>query len=192
MSNRQFPQVIVGVERSITGLAALRAACAEARRRGVPLHAVRVRSSIFVPVDDFSEIDAAFDEAFGGFPAGLDVRREMLTPPVFRALTDRAGHPEDLLFLGAGSQGLSSLWHRMWTRSIVRSCLHDARCPVIVVCACEMHGDVRSLRRIPRRADMWVAFENSTRPSNAHSTPSNARSTPGNAHSTSKAVPKQR
>jgi nucleotide-binding universal stress UspA family protein len=170
MSSRQFPQVIVGVEQSVTGLAALRAAAAEAVRRGVPLHAARVRSSIFVPVDDFSQIDAAFEEALGGIPAGLEVRRELLTPPVPTALTDRAGHPGDLLFLGAGSEGASSLWHRLRSRSVVRSCLRSARCPVIVVGAGEMHGDVRSRRRVPRRSDVWVAFENSTGTGNARST----------------------
>jgi nucleotide-binding universal stress UspA family protein len=93
MISRQFPQLIVGVDRSPGGRAALRVAAAEAIRRGIPLHAVRVRSFLFGPVDDFTEIDTALDEAFASDPpAGLDIRRAILDTPIATALTDRAHH----------------------------------------------------------------------------------------------------
>src|ERR1700722_11433021 len=100
--SRQRPQVIVGVDGSACGIAALRTAAAEAIRRGTPLHAVRVRPSVFTPVDDYTEIDQALAEAFGTLPGGLDVRRETLAPPVAAALVGRAHHPGDLLVLGSG------------------------------------------------------------------------------------------
>jgi len=133
MSDRQFPQIILGVERSATGQAALRVAVAEAIRRDVPLHAVSVRPHIFVPVDDFTQIYRAFDEALGGIPEGVDIRPAILDTPVAAALTGRAHHPGDLLVLGAGRQGATSWWRRLWSRSVVRSCLRTARCPVMVV-----------------------------------------------------------
>lgn len=131
--SRQRPQVIVGVNRSASGIAALRTAAAEAIRRGAPLHAVWVPDSVFTPVDDFTEIDQALDEAFGSLPGGLDVHRELLPPPVADALIGRAHHPGDLLVLGAGGCR-EPVWRPAhWSRSVVRSCLRKARCPVVVV-----------------------------------------------------------
>jgi nucleotide-binding universal stress UspA family protein len=144
MSSRQFPQLIVGVDRSPGGRAALRVAAAEAIRRGVPLHAVRVRSFLHGPVDDFTVIDTAFREAFGGIPPGVDIRRAILDTPIATALTDRARHPGDLLVLGSRRHGPSRWWHRIWSRSVVEGCLRRARCPVLVV----------SADRTGRRADV--------------------------------------
>lgn len=93
LSARRFPQLIVGIDRSLGGRAALRVAAAEAIRRGVPLHCVRVRSFLLGPVDDFTLIDAAFDETFGGIPEGLDIRRAVIDAPVAKGLTDRAHNP---------------------------------------------------------------------------------------------------
>jgi nucleotide-binding universal stress UspA family protein len=133
MSTRQFPQLIVGVDRSPGGRAALRVAAAEAIRRGVPLHAVRVRSFLLGPVDDFSHIDSAFDDTFGDIPEGLDLRRAVLDTPTAKGLSDRAYHPGDLLVLGSRRRGPSRWWHRIWFRSTVQGCLRKARCPVLVV-----------------------------------------------------------
>jgi hypothetical protein len=71
MNGYQGPRVIVGVDDSVPGLAALRFAVGEARRRGVPLHAVRARTDLVL--GDFTEIDAAFAEAFGAYPDGVEV-----------------------------------------------------------------------------------------------------------------------
>jgi nucleotide-binding universal stress UspA family protein len=135
LSARRFPQLIVGIDRSLGGRAALRVAAAEAIRRGVPLHCVRVRSFLLGPVDDFTLIDAAFDETFGGIPEGLDIRRAVIDVPVAKGLTDRAHHPGDLLVLGSRRHGPSTWWHRIWSRSTVQGCLRKARCPVLVVSA---------------------------------------------------------
>lgn len=135
MNSRQFPQLIVGVDRSPGGRAALRVAAAEAIRRDMPLHAVHVRSFMRGPVDDFTDIDAAFHEAFGGFPPGLDVRRAILDTPVVAALTGRACHPGDLLVLGSGRGRVTHRWRRLLSPSTVRGCLRLACCPVLVVSA---------------------------------------------------------
>jgi nucleotide-binding universal stress UspA family protein len=135
MSSRQFPQLIVGVDRSPGGRAALRVAAAESIRRGVPLHAVRVRSFLLGPVDDFTVIDMAFREAFGAIPPGVDIRPAILDTPITAALTGRAHHPGDLLVLGSRRRGPSRWWHRTWSRSVVEGCLRRASCPVLVVSA---------------------------------------------------------
>jgi nucleotide-binding universal stress UspA family protein len=147
MSARQFPQLIVGVDRSPGGRAALRVAAAEAIRRGVPLHAVRVRAFPFGPVDDFTHIDAAIDETFRGVPEGLDLRRSVLDAPVAKGLTDRAHHPGDLLILGSRRPGASRWWHRIWSRSTVQGCLRRARCPVLVVTG---NGPQNGMSPVPR------------------------------------------
>lgn len=131
--SRQRPQVIVGVTRSASGIAALRTAAAEAIQRGAPLHAVQVSHSEFTPVDDFTEIDEALADAFGSLPRGLDVHRELLPPPVVDALTARAHHPGDLLVLGAGGSREPVWRRRHWSHSVTRACLRKARCAVVVV-----------------------------------------------------------
>ena len=135
MTVRQSPQVIVGVERTPSGRAALRVAVAEAVRRGVPLHAISVRPFLYGPVDDFRTIDAAFVEAMGGLPDRVEVRRAILEPPVANALTGRAHHPGDVLVLGAPDRSPRRWWHRIWSRSTVRACLRRARCPIMIVAA---------------------------------------------------------
>jgi nucleotide-binding universal stress UspA family protein len=133
MSDRQTPQVIVGVDRTASGRAALHVAVTEAIRRGVPLHAVRVRSPMHGPVDDYAFIGAAFEDCFGTVPSGIEVRPAILSTPVVTALTERAHHPGDVLVLGAPTEGPRRWWRRLWSRSVVRGCLRRARCPVIVV-----------------------------------------------------------
>jgi nucleotide-binding universal stress UspA family protein len=155
-STRTAPHVIVGVDRSMAGLAAIRAAVAEAMRRGVPLHAARVRTGEIAAVDDFTEVDMAFQEALGGFPPGLRVCRELLTPPVVKALTKRASHPGDLLFLGNSSHGLQRLWHRLRSRPIISRCLRNAQCTVVVVRAPAMCDDPRAYRHVPRMGAVWT------------------------------------
>jgi nucleotide-binding universal stress UspA family protein len=135
MAVRQFPQVIVGIDRSPSGQAALRVAVAEAVRRGVPLHAVRVRPLWYGAADDFRYIDAAFLEAVGDRPDRVDLRNTILAPPIAAALTARAGHPGDVLVLGARNRGRRRWWHRIWHRSTVRNSLRHARCPVLIVAA---------------------------------------------------------
>lgn len=154
MSDRQAPQVIVGVERSATGRAALHVAVAEAVRRGVPLHAVRVRSPLRGPVDDYTFIGAAFEDCFGAVPSGVEIRPAILSTPVVSALTSRAHHPGDVLILGAPSDRITRWWRRLFAPSVVRGCLRRARCPVVVV---PVSGDSPVLASEEMLASSWLA-----------------------------------
>jgi nucleotide-binding universal stress UspA family protein len=156
MIARSQPRVVVGVDGSLHGLAALRAATAEAARRGVPLYAVRVRSAASVPFA-LGEIDEAFVEALGGLPRNVELHREVALPPVAGALVLRAGQPGDLLVLGEGGRGL---WHAFWSGSVTRACLRKARCPVLTVPAPEMARTVwRPRRWSAARRDIWQRFD---------------------------------
>lgn len=158
MNTTSRPRVIVGVDHSLHGLAALRVATVEAARRGVPLCAVRVRSELGAP-HDFTEIDGAFDEALGGFPRNVEVQRELAVTPVIAALTRRVHCPGDLLVVGNSGKGW---WHALWSGSVSRGCLRRARCPVVAVPAPEMARTAWRRRRRwwPRRSDdVWQRFE---------------------------------
>ncbi|HEV2637075.1 MAG TPA: universal stress protein [Actinocrinis sp.] len=145
------PRVIVGVDGSVPGLAALRFAVAEARRRGLPLHAVRAQAH--VGVGDYREIDLAFAEAFGGLPEGVEVHRELMLCPAGTALTARASRPGDVLVVGTRGRGW---WRSLLTGSVSRACLRSARCPVLIVPGPELSRAARSRRR--RRAT-WRVLE---------------------------------
>ena len=156
MSTRSQPRVVVGVDSSVHGLAALRAASAEAARRGAPLYAVRVRSEASVPFG-LSEIDEAFVEALGGPPRNVELHREVALPPVAAALVRRAAQPGDLLVLGEGGRGF---WHAFWSGSVTRGCLRKARCQVLAVPAPEMARTVwRPHRWSAARRDVWQRFD---------------------------------
>lgn len=147
MDNRPRPRarVIVGVDRSLHGLAALRAAVVEAARRGAPLYAVRVQNEMLVPLED-REIDAAFAEALGGPPRGVEVHRELAVPPVVTALVSLANSSGDLLVVGASRR---RRWRRPWSVSVSQGCLRRAYCAVLAVPAPEMAG------AMPRRRWIW-------------------------------------
>lgn len=136
------PRVFVGVDRSIPGLAALRFAVAEARRRGTALYAVRVVNALTLA--ESGEIDTAFHEALGGVPDDLVVRRELLVGPVAETLARRARNPQDVLVVG--TDGVSR-WHGLWSRSISRECLRKAHCPVLIVPGPQMAIEVRRRHR---------------------------------------------
>jgi nucleotide-binding universal stress UspA family protein len=142
---RPRPRVIVGVDRSLHGLAALRAAVVEASRRGAPLYAVRVQNEMLVPLED-REIDAAFEEALGGPPRGVEVHRELAVPPVVTALVSLASGSEDLLVVGASRR---RGWRRLRPGSVAHGCLRRAYCTVLAVPAPEM------ARAVPRRRWIW-------------------------------------
>jgi hypothetical protein len=151
--------VVVGIDHTMSGLAALRVAVREAVNRGVPLRAVRVQAGF--ARDDYYAIDAAFTAAFGGVPvSGLEVHRELASPPAAAALTNRAGKSGDLLVVGTGGHGR---WHSIWYGSIGRACLRTAHCPVLIVPAPEMARTLRGSRwstwRTWRQRDMWRRFE---------------------------------
>lgn len=149
MDHSPVPRVFVGVDRSIPGLAALRFAVAEARRRGTDLHAVRVVSVL--TLTETSEIDAAFEEALGGLPADVVVHRELLIGPVAETLARRAHNPDDVLIVGTDGAGR---WHGLWSRSISRDCLRRAHCPVLIVPGPQMAIEVRRRRWLPHHREL--------------------------------------
>src|SRR5258708_26348568 len=71
---------------------------------------------------------AAFDEAFGGMPAGLTVRTMVVRASPGPLLVELADRPDDLLVLGYGGRSrLGCTVHR----AVTRHCMAHARCPVL-------------------------------------------------------------
>jgi hypothetical protein len=85
----------------------------------------------------------AFDEAFGGMPGGVAVRRLVVRAAPGPALVELADQPGDLLVVGYGGRSrLGCAVHG----HVTRYCLAHARCPVLAVPPPEL---IRALR--PRR-----------------------------------------
>lgn len=139
-------RIIVGVHGSLGSLQALRWAADEARERGAPLVPV---IAWVPPGGDLAErshpstylrqiwqeaavqrLSDAFDECFGGVPAGLEVRARVERGDPGQVLVDVADQPGDLLVIGSG--GRSALV-RALHRSVGRYCLAHATAPVVAV-----------------------------------------------------------
>ncbi len=150
-------RVIAGVSGSLRSLGALRAGVAEARAAGAPLVAVlawvpvggeyayrRAPCPVLLRVWEQAarqRLDDAFDEAFGGLPAGVTVRQVVLRGKPGPVLTRLADRPGDLLVIGAGGHG------RAWADRpgpVSRYCVARARCPVLAVPPPELIAAVRS------------------------------------------------
>jgi nucleotide-binding universal stress UspA family protein len=143
MSNQASGRVVVGVHDCLAGLQALRCAVAEARRREVPLCAVRAWTIPYAGqgaglrtwrqelVDDAALTTyGAFATALGGLPTDVEVR--VLAPEGVpaRALVELADRDDDLLVVGdCQRRGL----RRLRSRSVARYCVVHALCPVLVV-----------------------------------------------------------
>jgi nucleotide-binding universal stress UspA family protein len=157
MRSRLDPCVVVGVDRSLHGLAALRVAVGESVRRGTPLYAVRVLTEVPSPAG-FRQIDDAFAEALGGFPEGIELHRVLMFPPVAGALVRQAGCERDLLVVGSSGRGA---WRSFWFGSVSRACVRRSRCPVLAVPAPQMPRTARRRRPWWRRDpdDVWQRFE---------------------------------
>lgn len=138
MDSGPGPRVFVGVDRSIPGLAALRFAVAEARRREAPLFAVRVAEQL--TMREAQEIDEAFAESLGGYPPDVVVHREILVGPVAETLTRRARYRTDVLIVG--THGGGNRRRVFGPNSISRDCVRKARCPVLVVPGPEMAAEL--------------------------------------------------
>lgn len=156
MGSGAGPRVFVGIDRSIPGLAALRFAVDEARRRAAPLYAVRVAARL--TLQEATQIDAAFAAALGGIPDDVVVHREVLIGPVAEMLTKRARNSTDLLIVGTHG-GRRRVFG---PGSISRACVRRARCPVLVVPGPETtepvaaRGRRRSSRSGPHSDDQRV------------------------------------
>lgn len=147
MDEFPHPRVVVGVDGSLSGLAAIRAAVAEARRRALPLLGIRSRTTGIACIDA-TVMTTAFIEALGAIPTdvGLELRVSML--PIRDALCAAAADPRDLIVVGTSGEGL---WHAIWSGSVSHAVTRHARCPVMAVPAPEM---ARAARRWRRRSGL--------------------------------------
>jgi nucleotide-binding universal stress UspA family protein len=139
-------RVVVGVNGSLGGLAALHHGVEEARRRDallVPVLAwtppdgeAAYRHSPCPPMlrewerEAAGRLDTAFEQAFGGYPAGLRTRAVVARGPAGQILVSAADAPGDLLVVGAGRRGRV---RRVLHGSVARYCLAHAACPVVAV-----------------------------------------------------------
>ncbi|MFJ6140465.1 universal stress protein [Kitasatospora sp. NPDC092286] len=132
-------RVIVGLNGSLSSLAALYRAVGEAARRGAAL----VPVAAWTPADGgglrpLSELehparrrlDTAFEQTFGGYPADLVIRPLVVRGDAGPALVAAVTGPDDLLVVGTGGHGrLDRLLHG----SVTRHCRGHAACRVVAV-----------------------------------------------------------
>ncbi|QMU77718.1 universal stress protein [Streptacidiphilus sp. PB12-B1b] len=154
-------RVVVGVSGSLSSLAALHRAVAEARQRDAVLvpvlawHAVGGETAYrTAPCPQLltvweeaarRRLDTAFEQAFGGFPAGVRVLPLLVRDEnPGRALVRTADRPDDLLVVSTGRQGRL---RRILHGSVSRYCLAHARCTVAAVPPSEL------LEALERAAD---------------------------------------
>lgn len=143
----EHPRVVVGVDGSLSGLAAIRTAVAEARRRGLPLLGVRSRTTAIACVDS-TAMATAFLEALGTVPTDLNIELKVSMLPIKDALCAAAADPGDLIVVGTSGKGL---WHAFWFGSVSHAVTRRARCPVLAVPAPEMSRAMRGAHRWSRR-----------------------------------------
>lgn len=139
MKEYEHPRVVVGVDGSLSGLAAIRAAVAEARRRGLPLLGLRSRSTGIACVDA-TAMTTAFLEALGGMPTDLQVELRVSWLSISEALCAAGADPNDLIVVGTSGKGW---WHAVFSGSVSRAVTRRARCPVLTVPVPEMSRAVR-------------------------------------------------
>ncbi|MCX4744139.1 universal stress protein [Kitasatospora sp. NBC_01287] len=138
-------RVIVGVSGSRRSAAVLQRAAAEAARRGAELVPViawtpvggepTYRAHPCPPLAAAWEraartrLDQAFEEAFGGYPAGLSITPVVIRGEAGPALLQIADRADDLLVVGSGRRGPL----RLLLATVSRYCLARARCAVVAV-----------------------------------------------------------
>ena len=140
MDNNRRGRVIVGIDPSPSGMAALRRAVEEARERDSTLVAVRswlTQPRMYAVAPDLREVDEAdtrelvdrtFAETLGGFPNDVSVETVVLPDYPGPALVALADRDDDLLVLGSGRRNRRGSGSRT-----VRYCTAWAACPVLVV-----------------------------------------------------------
>jgi nucleotide-binding universal stress UspA family protein len=160
-------RVIAGVNGSLRSLAALRVAVDEARSAGAVLLPVLawapvggetayMRAPCPILLRQWEDaacerLRRAFDQAFGGMPAGLVIHLHVVRGAPGPALVGIADRQDDLLVLGGGGWGrLACTIHG----SVGRYCLAHARCPVLVVPPPDMIQELRSRRHHWRPEDV--------------------------------------
>ena len=140
MDNNRSGRVIVGIDPTPSGMAALRRAVEEARERNATLVAVRSwltqpRMYAVAPhlhdvdeADTRALVDRTFAETLGGYPDDVSVETVVLPDYPGPALVGMAGRDDDLLVLGSGRRN-----RRGSASRTVRYCAAWAACPVLVV-----------------------------------------------------------
>jgi nucleotide-binding universal stress UspA family protein len=152
-------RVVVGVDTDLSGLQALRRAVAEARARGMPVHAVRawkpLSTSWYVSLIEQRRAEAAaasqlvtraFVETMGGLPIDVEVEVHGVPGVPGNVLVSHANRPDDLLVVGSGGR---RFWRRWLRDNVAWYCLAWAKCPVLVVPPPSLTLDTsaRALRR---------------------------------------------
>jgi nucleotide-binding universal stress UspA family protein len=160
MNTRRISRVVVGIDDTVAGLRALRQAVAEARRRGVELHAVRVWSvgylgsyGVAYLKTDLAELAAeavtrSFAMALGGAPRDVKVMVALLEGDPATVLTRYADADDDLLVVGCPRR---SLLRRLSGLSTARQCVAQAACPVLAVPPTAFAREERQMARVIRR-----------------------------------------
>ncbi|WP_329493498.1 universal stress protein [Kitasatospora herbaricolor] len=131
-------RVVVGVNGSLSSLAALYRAVEEAGRRDamlVPVIAWTAADRTLRPLSELEHVarrcmDTAFEQAFGGYPGDIVIRPLVVRSEPGRALVAAASGPGDLLVLGSGHHGRVQ---RALHGSVAGYCRAHARCEVVVV-----------------------------------------------------------
>jgi nucleotide-binding universal stress UspA family protein len=155
-------RIIVGVDDTPAGQAALRWAVAKARSDGAPLVAVRAwalglprhggrrlrrpdRSPVVITFAGDSQREAAaalvrrvFDDAIGGLPPDVAVWIEAPEGEPGEILTRTAIADGDLLVLGEENR---HSWTRVVHGSVSHYCARHSRCPGVIVCAAEIAAE---------------------------------------------------
>jgi nucleotide-binding universal stress UspA family protein len=155
MKKFRHPHVVVGVDDSLAGYAALRAAVRFARTNRMPLHAIRAEPALGVQ-ENYAP--GVFTEALGGVPRDIYVEMESVPSSAHKALLESATDPRDVIVVGGDGKGAL---RALWSGSVSRRLLKKARCQIIVVPPPEMRRATRrSLRKLhASRADVWDRFE---------------------------------
>lgn len=156
MDTSTHPRIVLGVDQTPVGYAALRVAVGMARSRSQPLCAVRATPTIATTGKEY--IEQAFAEALGSVPADVHLQ----TMPVFdnapAALARVADDPRDLIVVGNDGHGTL---RAIWSGSVGRALISLACCPILVVPGPEMS---KAARRAARKlagghTDVWAHFE---------------------------------
>jgi nucleotide-binding universal stress UspA family protein len=138
--------VVVGVHGSVTSLAALRIARQQARDRdavlmpvlawgpvGGELAYLRAPCAPLLQVwrrEANQRMANAFEEAFGGYPADVEVRPQVVRGQPGSLRVQAAEDDGALLVIGSGHR---RLLRRRWHGPTARYCLAHATCPVVLV-----------------------------------------------------------
>ncbi|WP_371494911.1 universal stress protein [Kitasatospora sp. NBC_00374] len=137
-------RVVVGVNGSLSSLAAVYRAVEEAGRRDAVLVPVIAWSDTggdhLRPLSELEHaarkrLDTVFEQAFGGYPHDIVIRPLVVRAEAGRALVAAADRPTDLLVLGSGHRG--RLQHALHG-SVARHCRTHAVCDVLVVSPSEL------------------------------------------------------